>query len=160
MKPEWSQWAKEAKEQFPQANSSLLPLLHRIQQAEGWLSDETIQDVASLLGLTTQYVESVASFYSLFYRDKVGKTVIHVCVGLSCALAGSDHVMEKLEHKLGIHEGQTTPDGQYTLLEAECLAACNLAPVVQRNLRFHGPVDPAELDADAFLAGDGNEVNR
>ncbi|HBQ96311.1 MAG TPA: NADH-quinone oxidoreductase subunit NuoE [Sulfobacillus sp.] len=157
MKPEWSQWAQEAKKQFPEANSSLLPLLHRIQDAEGWLSDETIHDVASLLGLTPQYVESVASFYSLFYRQTVGKNVIHVCVGLSCALAGSDHVMEELEHKLGIREGQTTPDGEYTLLEAECLAACDLAPVVQRNLRFRGRVNATKLDA--LLTDDGKEVN-
>ncbi|OLZ08686.1 NADH-quinone oxidoreductase subunit NuoE [Sulfobacillus thermosulfidooxidans] len=157
MKPEWIKWAEEAKEQFPEANSSLLPLLHRIQQAEGWLSDDTIADVASLLGLTTQYVESVASFYSLLYREKVGKNVIHVCVGLSCALAGADKVMEELEHKLGISEGQSTPDGEYTLLEAECLAACNLAPVVQRNLRYHGLVNTAEK-LDALLTDDEKEV--
>ncbi len=157
MKPEWNQWAQEAKQQFPEANSSLLPLLYRIQHAEGWLSDETIRDVASLLGLTTQYVESVASFYSLFYRQKVGRNVVHVCVGLSCALAGSDSVMEHLEHKLGIREGQTTADGEYTLLEAECLAACDLAPVIQRNLRFVGHVDPENVGR--VLSDDGKEVN-
>ena len=157
MKPEWSQWAREAKEQFPEAHSSLLPLLHRIQDAEGWLSDETIRDVAVLLDLSTQYVESVASFYSLFYRQKVGKNVIHVCVGLSCAMAGSDSVMEHLEKKLGIREGQTTRDGEYTLLEAECLAACDLAPVAQLNLRFHGHVDAENLDP--LLTDDGKEVN-
>ncbi|WP_430626512.1 NAD(P)H-dependent oxidoreductase subunit E [Sulfobacillus thermotolerans] len=77
----------------------------------------------------------------MFYRHKVGKNVVHVCVGLSCALAGSDHLMEKLEHHLGIKEGQTTADGEYTLLEAECLAACNAAPVAQVNLRYFERVD-------------------
>jgi len=146
MKPEWQQWAEEAKREFPKANSALLPLLHRIQAAEGWLSSETLQDVASLLNLPVQYVESVASFYTLFYKEPVGKKVVHVCVGLSCMLAGSDRLMHNLEHKLGIKQGQTTPDGEYTLLEAECLAACDLAPVAQVNLRYHGPIPPDEPD--------------
>jgi NADH-quinone oxidoreductase subunit E len=146
MKPEWNQWAREFKEQYPGANSALMPLLHRIQAEEGWLSDETIHDVATLFDLPESYVESVASFYSLFFRNQVGKKVVHVCVGLSCALAGSDRLMENLEHRLGIKEGQTTADGEYTLLEAECLAACNQAPVAQVNLRYFEGLDPERPD--------------
>lgn len=148
MKAEWKEWAQEAKTEFPKANSALLPLLHRIQQSEGWLAPETLSDVAGLLDLSVQYVESVASFYSLYFQQPVGKKVVHVCVGLSCMLAGSDDLMHRLETKLGVSQGQTTADGRYTLLEAECLAACDLAPVAQVNLRFHGPVDldhPEEL---------------
>ncbi|MCL4351028.1 MAG: NADH-quinone oxidoreductase subunit NuoE [Firmicutes bacterium] len=144
MKPEWQVWAKEAKEEFPRANSALMPLLHRIQLEEGWLSDATIADVAQLMGLPVQYVESVVSFYSLFHQQPVGKKVVHVCVGLSCALAGSDELMHHLEQRLGIKEGQTTADGAYTLLEAECLAACDKAPVAQVNLRFVGPISPED----------------
>lgn len=146
MKPEWVQWAKEAKAEFPQANSALLPLLHRIQRQEGWLSEQTLADVAELLDLPVQYVTSVASFYTLYFKEPVGKNVIHVCVGLSCALAGSDDLLHELEQRLGIREGQTTPDGRYTLLEAECLAACDKAPVAQVNLRYHGPIAPQEAD--------------
>lgn len=146
MKPEWKEWAQEAKAEFPQANSALLPLLHRIQRQEGWLAPETLSDVADLLGLSAQYVESVASFYSLYFKQAVGKKVVHVCIGLSCMLAGSDELMHHLEERLRISQGQTTPDGEYTLLEAECLAACNLAPVAQVNLRYHGPVPPEHAD--------------
>lgn len=146
MKSEWMAWAEEAQREFPGANSALMPLLHRIQQAEGWLAPQTLADVASLLHLSTQYVESVASFYSLYFKEPVGKKVIHVCVGLSCMLAGSDELMHHLEEKLDISEGQTTADGQYTLLEAECLAACDLAPVAQVNLRYRGPIAPDEVD--------------
>lgn len=146
MKPEWKEWAKEAKAEFPQANSALLPLLHRIQREEQWLSSETLGDIAELLDLSPQYVESVASFYSLFYKEPVGKKVVHVCVGLSCMLAGSDELMHRLEEKLKISQGQTTQDGQYTLLEAECLAACDLAPVAQVNLRYRGRVRVDEAD--------------
>ena len=149
MKPEWKEWAKEAKAEFPQANSALLPLLHRIQREEQWLSPKTLADVAQLMDLSFQYVESVASFYTLYFKEPVGKKVIHVCVGLSCMLAGSDQLMHRLEEKLHISEGQTTADGQYTLLEAECLAACDLAPVAQVNLRYRGPVPPD--DADSLL---------
>lgn len=146
MKPEWEAWAQELKEEFPNENSALLPLLHRIQAEEGWISDGTLADVAALLDLPVPYVESVASFYTLFFRRKVGERVIHVCVGLSCALFGSDALMARLEERLGIREGQTTADGSCTLLEAECLAACNLAPVAQVNLEFVGPVRPDEVD--------------
>ncbi len=147
MKPEYQVWAEELKKEFPNANSALMPLLHRIQTEEGWLSSEVLDEVAHLMGLSTQYVESVASFYSLFYQRPVGKKVVHVCVGLSCMLAGSDEVMHRLEQKLGISEGETTPDGAFTLLEAECLAACDLAPVAQVNLRFQGPIHPDEAEA-------------
>lgn len=146
MKPEWETWAKEAKAEFPKANSALMPLLHRIQQAEGYLSDQTIADVARILELPVPYVRSVVSFYSLFYERPVGKRVVHVCVGLSCALNGGDEVMHRLEERLGIQEGQTTPDGEVTLLEAECLAACHLAPVAQVNLRYVAPVPPDEAE--------------
>lgn len=150
MKPEWKEWAQEAKAEFPKANSALLPLLHRIQGSEGWLAPETLADVSELLDLPLQYVQSVASFYSLYFKQPVGKKVVHVCVGLSCMLAGSDELMHRLEQKLSISQGQTTPDGQYTLLEAECLAACDLAPVAQVNLRYKGKVLPE--NADQLLA--------
>jgi NADH-quinone oxidoreductase subunit E len=146
MKPEWKEWAEELKAQFPNANSALMPLLHRIQREEGWLSPGTLTDVAGLLNLSPQYVESVASFYSLYFKSPVGKKVVHVCVGLSCMLAGSDALMHRLEEKLGIAQGQTTPDGEYTLLEAECLAACDMAPAAQVNLRFKGPIPPEKAD--------------
>lgn len=146
MKPQWQEWAKELKTEFPKANSALLPLLHRIQNAEGWLSAETLHDAAMLLGLSDQYVESVASFYTLYYQEPVGKRVIHVCMGLSCMLAGSDELMHRLEIKLGIKEGQTTADKAFTLLEAECLAACDIAPCAEVNLRFHGPIPLDKVD--------------
>lgn len=147
MKSEWKEWAEEARAEFPKANSALLPLLHRIQRSEGWLAPETLEDVAMLLELSPQYVQSVASFYSLYFKQPVGEKVVHVCVGLSCMLAGSDELMHRLEKTLHISQGQTTPDGRYTLLEAECLAACDLAPVAQVNLRYKGQVRPENAEA-------------
>ncbi|MBX5467362.1 MAG: NADH-quinone oxidoreductase subunit NuoE [Firmicutes bacterium] len=147
MKPHWQTWAEELKQEFPRAHSALLPLLHRIQTEEGWLSPETLADVATLLDLPVTTVESVASFYTLFYKRPVGRRVIHVCVGLPCALKGADALMHRLEAHLGIRQGQTTPDGAVSLFEAECLAACDLAPVAQVNLRYRGPVPPEAFEA-------------
>jgi len=154
MKPEWETWAQEAKAEFPKANSALLPLLHRIQSQERYLSEDTLNDIAGLLKLPVPYVESVASFYSLYYKHPVGKRIVHVCMGLSCALNGSDALMHHLEEKLGIQEGQTTPDGEVSLFEAECLAACDLAPVAQVNLSYVGPVSLET--ADELLTGEAN----
>jgi NADH-quinone oxidoreductase subunit E len=145
-KPEWENWAREFKTEFPEAQSALMPFLHRVQQHEGWLRHEALEAAAELLTLPLTFVESVVSFYSLYRTEPTGRRTIHVCQSLSCALAGSDDVLHELEHKLGIAVGQTTPDGEYTLLEAECLAACDLAPACQVNLRYVGPVRPGETD--------------
>jgi len=140
--PEWIEWAAEAKRRFPRAQSALLPFLHRVQAAERWLRPEALDAAAALLDLPRQYVESVVSFYRLLRTEPTGERTIHVCTSLSCALAGADALVKNLEEVLGITVGQTTPDGRYTLLEAECLAACDLAPACQVNLRYVGPVPP------------------
>jgi NADH-quinone oxidoreductase subunit E len=143
---QWQQWAEEARAEFPEARSALMPFLHRVQQAERWLSPEALAKAAEYLDLPLEYVESVVSFYSLYRTEPTGERTIHVCMSLSCALAGADAVLHELEERLGIAVGQTTPDGRVTLLEAECLAACDLAPACQVNLRYVGPVDPARVD--------------
>jgi NADH-quinone oxidoreductase subunit E len=144
--PAWADWARDARAEFPHARSALMPFLHRVQQDEGWLRPEALQAAADLLELPLPYVESVVSFYSLYRTEPTGRRTIHVCMSLSCALAGADAVLHELEEKLGIAVGQTTPDGRFTLLEAECLAACDLAPACQVNLRYVGPVRPGETD--------------
>ena len=149
----WPAWADEAKRQFPRGQSALMPFLHRVQEDEGWLRPEALDAAAELLALPRQYVESVVSFYSLFRTEPTGARTIHVCVSLSCALAGADDLVKNLERELGIQVGKTTPDGRYTLLEAECLAACDLAPACQVNLRYVGPVEP-----DAYRALLAEEV--
>ncbi len=142
---EWRAWAEEVQATFPNATSSLMPFLHRVRSQQGWLTPEALDAAAELLGMTRQHVDSVVSFYTLFRTEPTGARTIHVCRGLSCMMAGADTLMENLEHHLGIAEGQTTSDGAVTLLEAECLAACDLAPACQVNLVYRGPVAP-----DAF----------
>jgi NADH-quinone oxidoreductase subunit E len=158
---EWRAWAAECRATFPNAASALMPFLHRVRAREGWIRPEAMDAAADLLDVTRQHVESVVSFYTLFRQEPSGRRTIHVCRGLSCMMAGADELMENLEHHLGISEGQTTADGAVTLLEAECLAACSLAPASQVNLRYFGPVAPENFREllEAPLVPEGEEVD-
>jgi len=112
--------------------SALLPVLH-LAQAEfgGWLSPETMDYVASILNLKPIEVYEVASFYTMYNLRPVGKCVLEVCRTGPCMLRGSDDIVEYLENKLGIKDGETTPDGMFTLRTVECLASCGTAPMMQ-----------------------------
>ncbi len=110
--------------------SALIPVLHEVQTKYGWLSSESIKEVAEILDLPPASVQNVATFYTMFFTKPVGRHVIWLCRTLSCALRGAEHIEHYLSEKLGIHTGETTPDGKITLLEAECLASCGTAPVM------------------------------
>lgn len=111
--------------------SALLPVLHLAQEEFGWLSAETMNDVASLLGLEPIEVFEVATFYSMYNLKPVGKYVFEVCQTGPCMLNGSDEIIDYLKEKLKIKPGETTPDGRFTLKTVECLGACGYAPMMQ-----------------------------
>lgn len=112
--------------------SALLPILH-IAQAEfgGWLSRETMDYVASILNLKPIEVYEVATFYTMYNLEPVGKCVLEVCHTGPCCLRGADDIIEYLENKLGIKAGETTTDGMFTLKRVECLGSCGTAPMMQ-----------------------------
>lgn len=112
--------------------SALLPVLH-LAQAEfnGWLSTPVMDYVASLLDIKSIEVYEVATFYTMFNLKPVGKCVLEVCRTGPCALRGSDDIIEYIQQKLGIKEGETSSDGMFTLKTVECLASCGTAPVLQ-----------------------------
>lgn len=114
---------------YPDKRSAIMPALHLAQREVGWLPDPVLDDLAELLGLSRTEVGSVASFYTMYFREKVGKHQIFFCADLPCALRGAEVMLEHLEHKLGCKAGETTPDGAITLREAECLGGCDHAPV-------------------------------
>ena len=118
--------------------SAILPVLH-IAQAEfdGWLSVETMDYVASVLKIQPIEVYEVASFYSMFNLKPVGKCVIEVCRTGPCWLLGAEDLVKFIEKKLGIKEGETTPDGMFTLKTVECLASCVTAPMMQSGETYH-----------------------
>ena len=124
--------------------SAVLPALYLAQQQQGYITASAIRYVAGLLEITPADVEDVVSFYTMFYTRPVGKFVLQVCRTLSCALNGAERVTEALQAKLGIQPGQTDATGTFTLLEVECLGACDRAPVVMVNDAWHECLEPEE----------------
>ncbi|HEY7536240.1 MAG TPA: NADH-quinone oxidoreductase subunit NuoE [Thermodesulfobacteriota bacterium] len=110
--------------------SALIPVLHKVQREYSWLSNESMQEVAEILGIPPASVQNVATFYTMFFTKPIGKHVIWLCKTLSCALRGAEQVEHYLSEKLGVSSGETTTDGKITLFEAECLASCGTAPVL------------------------------
>ena len=115
---------------YPEPAAALLPVLHRVQQAEGYLPDSALEEVADLLGLPPARVLGVVSFYPAFRTQKPGRHLIQVCTTLSCCLIGSGEVRDCLQARLGIEVGETTADGRFTLEAVGCLASCATAPVM------------------------------
>lgn len=127
--------------------SALLPVLHMAQEElGGYLSVDIMDYVASLLGIQPIEVYEVATFYSMFFLEKVGKYVLEVCHTGPCAICGSGEIVDYLKKKLEIDTGETTPDGMFTLRTVECLGACGYAPVMQANTEFHEFLTPEKID--------------
>lgn len=123
--------------------SAVLAALYLVQEQQGYLTANAMRHIAPILDLTPAEVEDVATYYVMFFREKVGTYVLQVCRTLSCALNGAERVTEALAEKLGIKPGETDPSGMFTLLEFECLGACDRAPIVMvNNEHWHEKATP------------------
>lgn len=122
--------------------SVLIPALHIVQEQQGYVSANAMREVATVIGCTPAEVEDVVSYYSMFYTKPVGKYVLQVCRTLSCALTGAERLTEAISRKLGIEVGETDPTGTFTLVEVECLGACDRGPVVLVNDHWHELATP------------------
>jgi NADH-quinone oxidoreductase subunit E len=130
-----------------QQKSALLPILHIAQEElGGYLSVDIMDYVASILDIQPIEVYEVATFYSMFYLDKMGKYVIEVCRTGPCSISGGDKIVEHLREVLEIKPGETTPDGIFSLKEVECLGSCGTGPVMQVNTEFYEKLTPARVD--------------
>jgi NADH-quinone oxidoreductase subunit E len=138
--------ARQLIELYPQRRSALIPILHVLQEQDGYLTEDGMAHVAELVGLTPAEVRGTASFYDMFHLEPVGKYLVAVCTNIACMLAGAYELLEHIEERLGVPAGGTTPDGQFTLEDAECLALCGNAPCLTVNWRFFGDVGPEEWD--------------
>ncbi|MEQ1760431.1 MAG: NAD(P)H-dependent oxidoreductase subunit E [Vicinamibacterales bacterium] len=125
-----------------QRKSAILSALYLAQQQQGYLTAAAMRHVAEQIRCTSAEVEDVVSYYTMFYTRPVGKFVLNVCRTLSCALLGAERVTEELSAKLGIKPGETDPTGTFTLIEVECLGACDRAPVVMVNDEWHERLSP------------------
>src|SRR5450759_4097842 len=139
------------------ARSAVMPALYIAQQEAGYITRDALEAVAETIGLTVDDVESVATFYTMYYQQPPGKKVIKVCTSISCYLRNCDALVDHFEQRLGIKRGETTADGNYTLMTAECLASCGTAPVIQVSDEFVENVTP-EL-VDELVDEWGREVN-
>ena len=127
--------------------SALLPVLHLAQeQFGGWLSTETLDYVASILRLNPIEVYEVATFYSMYNLQPVGKQVFEVCQTGPCMLNGSDEIIDYIREKLGIRPGETTADGLFTLKTVECLGACGYAPMMQMGKHYREHLTREKVD--------------
>jgi NADH-quinone oxidoreductase subunit E len=145
---------------YPQSRSALLPLLHLVQSVEGYVSQDGIRYCAEVLELTTAEVSAVATFYTMYKRTPCGEHLVSVCTNTLCAALGGDDIYSRLKTKLGVgHEetaGEPGSPGSITLEHAECLAACDLAPVLQVNYEYfdNQTVESAEALVDALQRGE------
>jgi NADH-quinone oxidoreductase subunit E len=146
---------------YPHKRSALIPLLHLAQEQDGWVSEDAMREIAMLLDLTPAEVLGTCSFYEMFKLEPVGRYLINVCTNVSCMLLGAYELLDQFEQKLGVAAGSTTVDGEFTLQEVECVAACTQAPCALVNYRTFGPLTgaDAELLVDDLRAGRlSNEV--
>jgi NADH-quinone oxidoreductase E subunit len=127
-----------------QRKSTVIYALFMVQQRVGWVTRAGMRHVAEVIGCTPAEVEDVATYYAMFYKQPVGRFVVQVCRTLSCALKGAERVTEEIAHHLHIVPGQTDASGTFTLLEVECLGACDRAPVVMVNDGWHECLKPED----------------
>jgi NADH-quinone oxidoreductase subunit E len=152
---ELRQQAEQLVALYPEKRSALIPLCHLAQEQDGWLVPEAVSEIAELCGVTAAEVRGTATFYDMLHVEPVGTYAVAVCTNIACLLGGALELLEHAESTLGVRAGGTTPDGVFTLHEAECLADCDKTPCVQVNHRYVGAQTPASFDAlvDDLRAG-------
>lgn len=132
---------------YEQKQAACIEAMKIVQRHRGWVSDESIQDIARLLKMTPDELDSVATFYNLIFRRPVGKHVILMCDSVSCWIMGYEGLRKHLTQRLGINLGETTPDGRFTLLPVVCLGTCDHAPALMIDNDLHRDLDPEKIDA-------------
>ena len=117
--------------------SAVIAVLRLVQEELGHISNESMLEVANILEIAPSCVQNVVTFYTMFFKENKGKHVIWLCRTLSCALRGAEHAEHYIADKLGVKTGETTSDGKITFMEAECLASCGTAPMMQVDRTYH-----------------------
>ena len=138
--------------------SAIIPALYLIQQQQGHITASAMRHVAEVIGCTPAEIEDVVSYYAMFYTKPVGRYVLQVCRTLSCALVGAERLSVALSEKLGVKVGETDATGTFTLLEVECLGACDRGPVVMVNDAWHERQTPDTAGKLVDALREGGEV--
>jgi NADH-quinone oxidoreductase subunit E len=124
---------EEEIKQYPYPAVACIDALKIVQKYRGWVSDESVKDIARHLAISDEEVDGVATFYSRIYRKPVGRNVILICDSISCMIMGYQSLYDYISGKLGIRFGETTPEGRFTLLPISCLGDCDNAPAIMIN---------------------------
>ncbi|MDQ2729020.1 MAG: NAD(P)H-dependent oxidoreductase subunit E [Actinomycetota bacterium] len=146
LNPRNEQRARDLVALYPQPRSALIPILHIVQEQDGYLTRDGMAHAGELLGLEPAEVSGTATFYDMFHLEPVGTYLVAVCTNIACMLQGAYELLEHIEESLEVAPGGTTEDKMFTLEDAECLALCGNAPCLTVNWRFFGDVDPAGFD--------------
>jgi NADH-quinone oxidoreductase subunit E len=133
---------------FPEIRSAVMPALDIAQEELGHLTEEAMTEVAHLLKLDPGYVVGVATFYTLFRLEPIGRHHFAVCTNLSCALRGAVEICDHVKRQIGVSEfNEVTADGLFSVEEVECLGACEFAPMMRYDHRYHYDLTPEKIDA-------------
>ncbi len=132
---------------YPEKRAACVEALKIVQRRRGWVSDESLREVAELLEMTPDELDGVATFYNLIFRRPVGRHVILLCDSVSCWIMGGTDLRRRLQERLQIRPGETTADGRFTLLPVVCLGACDRAPAMMIDDDLHGDLTAQRLDA-------------
>ena len=132
--------------QYPYKRAACIEALKVVQRYRGWVSDESIKDIAALLEMTPDELDNVATFYNLIFRQPVGNHVILLCDSVTCWVMGYEKMRRHINERLGIDFGETTPDGEFTLLPIVCLGDCDHAPVMMVDDDTYNHLDGAKID--------------
>ncbi|MCU7492141.1 MAG: NADH-quinone oxidoreductase subunit NuoE [Ignavibacteria bacterium] len=139
---------KEIEEEFklyPHKQAAAIEAMKVVQKHRGWLSDESMQDLARMLEISVEDLDGVATFYNLLYRSPVGRHIILVCNSISCYILGYNEIYQALSNVLGIRFGETSPDGRFTLLPVPCLGTCDHAPAMMIDKDLHRDLTPETI---------------
>jgi NADH-quinone oxidoreductase subunit E len=153
--PDNEQRARDLMALYPHARSALIPILHVLQEQEGYLPEDGMAHIGDLLDLAPAEVRGTATFYDMFHFEPIGRYLLAICTNIACMLQGAYRLLEHAEERLGVAPGGTTRDGMFTLEDAECLALCGNAPCLTANWRFFGDLDEERFDTliDDLRAG-------
>ncbi len=135
----------EVMPRYPTRQAATLPVLHALQDKHGWLPFQAMEEASAFLGTKPSEVADTASFYEMFHLQPKGKYVIWVCQSISCELRGEHDIVKAIEKKLGVETGQTTPDGKFSLMHAECLGSCGSGPCALVNDKLFEDLTPANI---------------
>jgi NADH-quinone oxidoreductase subunit E len=132
---------------YPTRQAACVDAMKIVQQHRGWVSDESLRDIAALLQMSVDELDGVATFYNMIFRRPVGRHVVLVCNSVTCWMLGADRVRDEVSRASGASIGETSTDGRFTLLPIVCLGACDHAPALMIDGELHFDVDPARVDS-------------